>query len=99
MGKLNHFPLKLVRFPCFDSCAPAHFDLSVCPSMSQAPPLLHSHSYPRRFTFYVAHPFAPFFLHPFVDMENYRSPKVTCEFGPRVTSPQTTAVGATKAVS
>jgi putative endonuclease len=34
--------LKLGRFPHFDSCAPAHFDLSVCPSMSQASPLVHS---------------------------------------------------------
>jgi hypothetical protein len=30
--------LKLVRCPHFDSCAPAHFDLSVCPSMSLASP-------------------------------------------------------------
>ncbi len=30
-------PLKLVCCPRFDSCAPAHIDLSVCPSMSLAP--------------------------------------------------------------
>jgi len=33
--------LKLAPFP-IDSCAPAHFDLSVCPSMSLAAPRLHS---------------------------------------------------------
>ena len=42
--------LKLIRCPRFDSCAPAHFDLSVCPSMSLASPRLHSRSYLRRFT-------------------------------------------------
>jgi hypothetical protein len=45
--------LKLGRFP-FDSCAPAHFDLSVCPSMSLASPRLRSLvAYPR--DFYVDH--------------------------------------------
>jgi hypothetical protein len=39
-----------------DSCAPAHFDLSVCPSTSLASPRLHSRSYPCRFILYVAHP-------------------------------------------
>jgi hypothetical protein len=29
--------LKLVCCPRFDSCAPAHVDLSVCPAMSLAP--------------------------------------------------------------
>jgi hypothetical protein len=48
--------LKLIRCPRFDSCAPAHIDLSVCPSMSLAPTRLHSRSYPRCFTFYVADP-------------------------------------------
>ena len=38
--------LKLARCPRFDSCAPAHIDLSVCPSMSLAPPRLHSRCYP-----------------------------------------------------
>ena len=42
-----NFYLKLVRYPRFDSCAPAHCDLSVCPSMSLASPRLHSRSYPR----------------------------------------------------
>src|SRR5438034_11759890 len=32
--------LKLAHCPT-DSCAPAHFDLSVCPSMSLASPRLH----------------------------------------------------------
>jgi len=46
--------LKLGRFP-FDSCAPAHFDLSVYPSMSLACPRLRSLvAYPRDFAFYVA---------------------------------------------
>jgi hypothetical protein len=48
--------LKLIRCPRFDSCAPAHFDLSVCPSMLLASPRLHSRAYPRHFTFYVADP-------------------------------------------
>jgi hypothetical protein len=48
--------LKLGHFP-FDSCAPAHFDLSVCPSMSLASPRLHSLvAYPSDFAFYVANP-------------------------------------------
>ncbi len=43
----NPFPrLKLVRCPRFDSCAPAHIDLSVFPSMSRASPRLHSHCCP-----------------------------------------------------
>src|SRR5438309_12126088 len=45
--------LKLVCCPRFDSCAPAHFDLSVCPSMLLASPRLHSRSYLRHF--YVDH--------------------------------------------
>ena len=56
MSLIPFAPLKLVCYPRFDSCAPAHFDLSVCPSMSLASPRLHSRSYPRHFTFYVAHP-------------------------------------------
>jgi hypothetical protein len=48
--------LKLVRFP-IDSCAPAHFDLSVFPSMSRAARRLHSLvAYPGDFTFHVARP-------------------------------------------
>ena len=39
--------LKLRRCPRFDSCAPGHFDLSVCPSMLLASPRLHSRSCPR----------------------------------------------------
>jgi len=37
MSLIPSAPLKLVRCPHFDSCAPAHIDLSVCPSMSLAP--------------------------------------------------------------
>jgi len=37
MSLIPSAPLKLVRCPRFDSCAPAHIDLSVCPSMSLAP--------------------------------------------------------------
>jgi hypothetical protein len=47
-------PLKLAPFP-IDSCAPAHFDLSVCPSMSLAAPRLHSLAATLcGFTFYLA---------------------------------------------
>src|SRR5207248_10747075 len=53
LEKLQQTILKLVRCPRFDSCAPAHFDLSVCPSMLLASPRLHSRSYPRHF--YVDH--------------------------------------------
>src|SRR2546421_8483047 len=53
LQKLQQTILKLVRCPRFDSCAPAHFDLSVCPSMLLASPRLHSRSYPRHF--YVDH--------------------------------------------
>ena len=52
--------MKLVCCPRFDSCAPAHCDLSVCPSMSLASPRLHSRSYPRHFTSMSLIPFAPF---------------------------------------
>src|SRR6266404_8771625 len=52
-GRALCFQLKLIRCPRFDSCAPAHFDLSVCPSMLLASPRLHSRSYPRHF--YVDH--------------------------------------------
>ena len=41
-GRALCFQLKLIRCPRFDSCAPAHFDLSVCPSMLLASPRLHS---------------------------------------------------------
>ena len=53
MSLIPFAPLKLVRYPRFDSCAPAHFDLSVCPSMLLASPRLHSRSYPRHFTFHA----------------------------------------------
>jgi len=48
--------LKLCRYPT-DSCAPAHFDLSVCPSMSLASPAAPFHRRdPRGFAFYVTRP-------------------------------------------
>src|SRR5262249_47989488 len=54
--------LRSTRAIEIDSCAPAHIDLSVSPSMSLASPrLIHSlpalaRCYPRNFTFYVADP-------------------------------------------
>jgi hypothetical protein len=50
MSLIPFAPFKLVRCPRFDSCAPSHFDLSVCPSMLLASPRLHSRSEPRHFT-------------------------------------------------
>ena len=51
--------LKLVRFPRFDSCAPAHVDLSVFPSMSLAPRGSILAATQRDFAFYVAFPKLP----------------------------------------
>jgi hypothetical protein len=58
--------LKLIRSP-IDSCAPAQFDLSVCPSMSLAAPRLHSLAATHRgFTFYVADPVSSIETHSFL---------------------------------
>ena len=42
--------LKLVCFPRFDSCAPAHFDLSVLPIyVARVPAAPFTHCFPRSF--------------------------------------------------
>jgi hypothetical protein len=51
---------SLAVLPSMSLFPNAPFDLSVCPSMSLASPRLHSHRYPRDFTFYVTPPAAPF---------------------------------------